>query len=41
MTEVLALALVQFKHNRFTANQLTTYLCTFFAEPFQPSKILL
>lgn len=39
MTEALALAFVQFKQDRFTSNKFTTYLCTFFAEPFQPSKI--
>ena len=39
VTEALALAFVQFKQDRFTSNKLTTYLCTLFAEPFQPSKI--
>jgi hypothetical protein len=39
MTEALALAFVQFKQDRFTSNKFTTYLCTFFGEPFQPNKI--
>lgn len=39
MTEALALAFVQFKQDRFTSSKFTTYLCTFFVEPFQPSKI--
>jgi hypothetical protein len=38
-TEALALAFVEFKQNSFTSNKLTTYLCSFLAEPFRPSKI--
>lgn len=37
--ELVALAFVEFGHNRFTSNRLITHLCAVMAEPFKVSSV--